>query len=476
MVSLPDTADVPDPQEENRRWQGLFDRMPAIVAFWDRDRRNVLANRPYEELFGVTPASMRGRHSREVFGPTYYAKIEPRIDAVLAGEEQTFEQSVVTPAGETRHLRISYLPELDDDDVVVGFFVLASDITRQVQDQRDLLAAQSLGQMGSYTLRPPVLECSPEFLRIVGRDPDGPSPTLGEYLAQVHPDDVPTVDAALERADRGQGYEASYRIIRPDGTVAHVHTRTRRSLDAAGVLLLRGVMQDETRVQHLAAGLERANELLKDLIGVLGHDLRQPIAVVRGYLEQLADGWEQFGEDERRRLTDTAARVAGRMDGLLEDILTMVNLDAGTLATRAAPVRVAPLLRDQVEAASLAATVRAAADLTAYADPVHVRQVVANLLSNARRYGEGPFELEGSAVDGHVEITMRDHGEGVPADFVPHLFDRFARASSGIATTVGGTGFGLYIVQRLALANNGDVAYAPVEPRGSAFTVTLPRA
>ena len=474
MVSLPGASDVPDAQEENRRWQGLFDRMPAIVAFWDSDRRNVLANRPYQELFGITPTSMRGRHSSEVFGPTYYAEIEPRIDAVLAGEEQTFEQAVVTPAGETRHLRISYLPATEDDEVV-GFYVLASDITREVQDQRDLLAAQSLGQMGSYTFRPPVLECSPEFLRIIGRDPDGPSPTLQEYLAQVHPDDMPAVDAALERADRGQEYEANYRIIRPDGTVAHVHTRTRRSVDVTGeLLLLRGVMQDETRVQHLASGLERANELLKDLIGVLGHDLRQPIAVVRGYLEQLADGWELFGDDERRRLTSTAARVAGRMDGLLEDILTMVNLDAGTLTTRPAPVRIAPLLRDQAEAASLDATVRADAALTAYADPVHVRQVVANLVSNARRYGEGPFELEGAAVDGHVEITLRDHGEGVPADFVPHLFDRFARASTGIATTVGGTGFGLYIVQRLALANDGDVRHAPVEPHGSAFTVTFP--
>ena len=84
--------------------------MPAVVAFWDRDRRNVLANRPYEELFGVTPASMRGRHSSEVFGAAYYAEIEPRIDAALAGEEQTFEQTLVTPAGQTRHLRVSYLP------------------------------------------------------------------------------------------------------------------------------------------------------------------------------------------------------------------------------------------------------------------------------------------------------------------------------------------------------------------------------
>ena len=168
MVTLPGAAGASDPQEEIRRWQGLFDRMPAVVAFWDRDRRNVLANRPYEELFGITPLSMRGRHSSEVFGAAYYAEIEPRIDAALAGEEQTFEQTLVTPTGETRHLWISYLPEREGEEVV-GFYVLASDITREVQGQRDLLAAQSLGQMGSYTFRPPVLECSPEFLRIVGR-------------------------------------------------------------------------------------------------------------------------------------------------------------------------------------------------------------------------------------------------------------------------------------------------------------------
>ena len=72
-----------------------------------------------------------------------------------------------------------------------------------------------------------------------------------------------------------------------------------------------------------------------------------------------------------------------------------------------------------------------------------------------------------------VTISLRDHGEGVPPEFVPRLFDRFSRAATGIAATVGGTGFGLYLVRQLALANNGDASYARAQPTGSVFSVHL---
>jgi signal transduction histidine kinase len=74
-----------------------------------------------------------------------------------------------------------------------------------------------------------------------------------------------------------------------------------------------------------------------------------------------------------------------------------------------------------------------------------------------------------------VAIRVADHGEGVPAEFVPHLFDRFARAESGVATTASGTGLGLYLVRQLAQAGGLDVSYEPNPPGGAIFTLSVPR-
>jgi signal transduction histidine kinase len=116
------------------------------------------------------------------------------------------------------------------------------------------------------------------------------------------------------------------------------------------------------------------------------------------------------------------------------------------------------------------------AGLDVLADPRHLHQILVNLLSNARKYGRPPVRVAVRRADGVAEIGVSDEGEGVPPDFVPLLFDRFSRASTGVAPTHKGTGLGLYIVDQLARANGGSVRYEPNEPRGSRFVVRVPLA
>ena len=474
MDPLSSPQDEEAASAELLRWRGLFDRLPAVVAFWDRDLRNVMANQAYKDWFGFTPGEMKGRYVGDVLGERGLEEVRPHMLAALAGEERTFERELPRPDGGTRHARVSYVPETVDGEVI-GFYVLATDVTPQVESGRDLLEAQAMAGMGSYTFRPPgQVEFSPELLRMMGRDPAGASPSLEEFLEMVHPDDIRGVEEARAKADQGLEYEASYRIILDDGTTKHLHSRTRQVLDAAGdVVLLRGVMQDETGAQRAAAELESINNLLSDLIGVLGHDLKQPIAIVRGYLEQTVEDWEVTSEAERLQHVQTALRAAGRMEGLLQDLLTMVNLDAGKLECRTARIHLKSLLDEICEEMTTDLRPDVEDDVYVDADPVHLRQIMANLLGNAQRYGQRPYVLRAGTQGGGVTISLRDHGEGVPPEFVPRLFDRFSRAATGIAATVGGTGFGLYLVRQLAHANNGDATYEPGEPTGSVFSVHL---
>jgi signal transduction histidine kinase len=256
-----------------------------------------------------------------------------------------------------------------------------------------------------------------------------------------------------------------------------VHSRTRPEVDRDGTLqYLRGTLQDETRLQRTNAELGSANALLADTIGMLGHDLRQPLTVLRGYLEALDEDWEQLDQDARRHLVQVAHRAADRTDDLLQDILALVNLDSASLVTHPDErLDVRPVLGEALERSRCPAEVDVAGAPYVRADPVHLRQMLVNLLSNAARYGAPPIEVRVREGEDNIELTVRDHGEGVPEEFVPSLFDRFTRASTGVAATVSGTGFGLYLVRRLARENGGDVTFHPVSPQGAEFRLVLPR-
>jgi signal transduction histidine kinase len=113
-------------------------------------------------------------------------------------------------------------------------------------------------------------------------------------------------------------------------------------------------------------------------------------------------------------------------------------------------------------------------DVRATADPEHLRRVVINLLDNAYKYGAPPVRVTAWVDGGQVTLVVSDAGDGVPEEFRPRLFEKFAQASSGSTRQSGSTGLGLSIVRGLAQAMHGEVGYEPAVPTGSQFIVRLP--
>ncbi|MCW2817442.1 MAG: domain S-box protein, partial [Marmoricola sp.] len=161
-------------QEEVDRWRALINTLPALVALWGEDQRNVMGNAAYEEWFGLPPAELRGMHLREVLGAGLHTQNLPHVEAVLRGEPQTFDRTVVTASGETRHTQAVYLPHVVEGDVQ-GFYAMVTDVTGKVEAQRDLLAAQALARIGSYTVAPATqtLRLSLELRRMLGFPSEG---------------------------------------------------------------------------------------------------------------------------------------------------------------------------------------------------------------------------------------------------------------------------------------------------------------
>jgi signal transduction histidine kinase/DNA-binding NarL/FixJ family response regulator len=212
--------------------------------------------------------------------------------------------------------------------------------------------------------------------------------------------------------------------------------------------------------------------LLRRAIATTAHEVRGPVAVLCGIAEALAWDGQEMDAGQQDRLLASVARQARILDQITADLLTAAQIQRGTLRVDLQVVEPRSIVQGIVES-RFDVAVTYDDHRAVRADPVRLEQMLTNLLSNAHKYGDAPYEVRvrpSTDDPARVCIDVVDHGEGVPVEFREHLFREFARAHGAVAT---GTGLGLYVVRTLAQAQQGDVAYAPGPEGGSIFTIEL---
>ena len=235
------------------------------------------------------------------------------------------------------------------------------------------------------------------------------------------------------------------------------------------VLALIRDVSDRHLAQEAAAA---ANESLKEFLAMAAHDVRTPLTAISQASALLQERNDQ-ADPASAELLRIIGRQVERLQHLIENLLTVTSLDAGVVEARPVSVAVDTAVRSATRVAGCEADTRVAADpgLAAWADPDHFERIMVNLLLNAQRHGAPPVEVDVVPGAGTVEVRVRDRGPGVPAEFLPRLFDHFARADP---STHSGTGLGTAIAQGLARINGGDLRYEPNQPTGACFVLTLP--
>jgi len=194
-----------------------------------------------------------------------------------------------------------------------------------------------------------------------------------------------------------------------------------------------------------------------------------------------------LGEEKTRRALEVIERCARSQAQLVEDLLDVSRIISGKLRLEVRPVTLAPVVQAAVEVVRPAADAKglelqAVLDSEVGAvtgDPERLKQVVWNLASNAVKFTPkgGRVEVRLARVEGHVEITVRDTGQGIRPDFLPHIFQRFEQADSTSTRAHGGLGLGLAIVRHIVELHGGTVhAESSGEGQGAVFTVRLPLA
>ncbi|WP_424888171.1 sensor histidine kinase [Streptomyces sp. XH2] len=219
---------------------------------------------------------------------------------------------------------------------------------------------------------------------------------------------------------------------------------------------------------------------VRQFVADASHELRTPLASIRGYAELTRRG---TGEPTGPRTRHALGRIeseARRMTGLVEDLLLLARLDAGRPQTFA-DLDLSPLVIDAVSDARAAGQDHVwridlpAEPVTVRGDAARLHQVLVNLLANARTHTPAGTTVTARAAsrEGWAVVSVEDDGPGVPAELLPHVFERFARGDASRSRAAGGSGLGLAIVRAVVAAHGGRVGVESAAGR-TVFTVELP--
>jgi signal transduction histidine kinase/ActR/RegA family two-component response regulator len=239
------------------------------------------------------------------------------------------------------------------------------------------------------------------------------------------------------------------------------------------------------KVQAARAQADEANRLKDDFLATLSHELRSPLSAVLMWSHMMRRG--RLDERQTARALETIEQNARMQVRLIEDLLDVSRIVADKLTLHMAPVELSAVIIASIEIVRAAAEeknitlgLEVAGARVVRADPARLQQVFVNLLSNAIKFtGEGGrVAVEARPLaDGRVMVTVADTGIGIPADVLPHVFDRFRQADSSTTRRYGGLGLGLAIARHLVVRHGGTIeAESAGTGQGAIFRVVLPLA
>ena len=229
----------------------------------------------------------------------------------------------------------------------------------------------------------------------------------------------------------------------------------------------------------MAEALQRSDTERRTLTSDIAHELRTPLSNIRGYLEAIEDGVVEPSDE----VFATIHEEALLLQQLVDDLQTLSLAEAGQLRLHREPTDLSALARQvvaghgaQAESAGVRLDVQTAAVPEIAIDPARTRQVLGNLIQNALRHtpADGTVTVSVARAGEAIEVIVADSGEGIAAEHLPRVFDRFYRADSSRSRETGGTGLGLAIVQQLVETQGGETSIASTLGEGTAVTVRFP--
>jgi signal transduction histidine kinase len=228
------------------------------------------------------------------------------------------------------------------------------------------------------------------------------------------------------------------------------------------------------------AKLKKIDELKSEFLMITSHNLRTPLTIIDGYLEQIKS---LDPPAALKKVLEPIGTNVMRLKGFAEDVLTISTIEAGQMNVQREPVEMGPVLQNIADEFTALAKQKKLQFKTAVTTDAWVslgkssfRSALWNLLDNAYKFTPEAGHVELTAVTTHdrLEVTVKDSGIGIAAAEIPQLFTKFHRATSTLTYDYGGTGIGLYISKLIVEQYGGTVTVKSTEGEGSTFTISLP--
>ena len=473
-----------------------------MFAF-DREFRLIAWNRAMQCISGLTRDEVLGKSALEIF--PFLKETQ-----VLEGKELVSENHLYGPT-ETDVFKSHYSPLLDDENNVVGGIAVITDITARKQAEE--AASTAYRQLAFHVESSPlaVVEWDSDFR--VSRWSQSAERTFGwkaeEVIGKhvnewrfVFADDVDAVALVTNRQREGvetHGVQRN-RNYTKDGQILSCEWYNSVLKDNRGKLvsilsLVLDVTARQSAEEERAAALirerdarrhaEEADRLKDEFLATLSHELRTPLTSILGWASMIRNG-EVEGSNATRAI-ETIERNARSQARLIDDLLDVSRIITGNLRLDLHPLNLAPIVDAALDALRPTADAKGIRLQTRFfpeeclvkGDPNRLRQVIWNLLSNAIKFTQrgGGVNIRLDCVEQTARLTVRDTGDGISAEFLPYVFDRFRQAEASISRKQGGLGLGLAVVRHLVELHGGTItAESEGLGKGSAFTVDLPLA
>jgi PAS domain S-box-containing protein len=480
----------------------ITDTTPLMLTRCSRDLRYVYVNRAYANMLGLEPQEIIGRPIVEIMGAAAFESVRPQVEKVLQGQPVEYSQEVPFESAGVRHLSATYRPDVASDGAVVGWVASISDITDRKGTEK------ALRQFAA------IVESTDDA--IIGMDLDGlvtswnnaanelygyaPEEIIGKDVSILIPpehfQDQGQLLARIRSGERVVHYE-TVRMAK-SGKRIYVSLTVSPIQDASGALIgaskiarditerrrVEAEREELLRREHEArAEAEIANRVKDEFLANLSHELRTPLNAIVGWAGMLKN--TKLTPEETRRAIEIIDRNAKAQTQLIESVLDVSRIVSGKLQFDSRPVEVDKVLEaaiDSMRPAADAKHIEIRAQVSANVTLVsgdfnRLQQVIWNLLSNAVK-----FSPAGTAIDvqlktagSQLQIVVKDNGQGISAEFLPHVFERFRQADASTTKKFGGLGLGLAIVRHLVEMHGGSVKVeSDGEGKGATFTVTLP--
>lgn len=475
----------------------FIEHVPAAVAMFDNEMRYLAASHRWMVDYHLDDRNVLGLSHYEVF-----PEIEERWKAihrrVLAGESLRCEEDPFPRAdGTLDWVRWEVIPWRQADESIGGLIMFTEVITerkraeeqvRQLLQETEQWAVELDTTIEAiadgvviYGAQGQILRLNAAGKKIVCYPPALMARSMEERFATLHVTTaegtpIAFIDFPPLRALRGETvHGAILAYTRPDGK------RRWASVSAAPICASTGeVFKTVVTIADITT-LRELQQRQEDLLHIVSHDLRIPLTVIHGHMQLVRPLLEDTGIDsDVWASVDAIDRSVQRMTMMIQDLVDAARLAGGQLSLNLQPVQLdcylANLLARMKESIAIE---RITSDIPPDLPPVladydRLERILLNLLSNALKYSppESTVLVRALRVDGEVVLSITDFGQGIPADDLPHLFERFYRVAG--ERRAEGIGLGLYITRLLVEAHGGHIRVESALGHGSTFSFTLP--